>query len=73
MITTGASVVTSQGSLPQCMEVLTVILYKIRELGLWVVFSPPGDERLEEKAERHNAKTQRSRALLGESKPPYLS
>lgn len=38
MITTGASVVTSRERLPQCMEVLTVILYKIRELGLWVVF-----------------------------------
>ena len=72
VITTGASVVTSRGSLPQCMEVLTVILYKIRELGLWVVFSPPGDERLGEKAEHHNAKTLRNRAILGESKPPYL-
>lgn len=49
MITTGATVVTSRGSLPWCMEVLTVILYKIRELGLWAVFPPPGDERLKRK------------------------
>lgn len=37
-------------------------------------FSPPGDERLEEKAERHNAKTQRNKGVLGESNsgPLYL-
>lgn len=38
VITTGASVVTSWGSLPRCTEVLTVIFYKIRELGLQAVF-----------------------------------
>lgn len=38
MISTGASVVTSPGSISRCKEVLTVILYKIREVGLWLVF-----------------------------------
>lgn len=38
VITTGATVVTSWGSLPWCMGALTVILYKISELGLCVVF-----------------------------------
>lgn len=32
-------------------------------------FSPTGDERLEEKARRHNVKTPRNRAVLGESNP----
>lgn len=37
-------------------------------------FLPPGDERLEEKAERHYAKTQRNKAVLDESisRPLYL-
>lgn len=38
MITAGATVVTSPGSLPQCMGALTVTLYKIRESGSWAVF-----------------------------------
>lgn len=38
MITTGATVVTSPGSLPQCMGALTVTLYKIREFGSRAVF-----------------------------------
>lgn len=34
-------------------------------------FSPPGDERLEEKAERHNAKTPRNTSESN-PQPPYL-
>lgn len=69
MITPGASVVTSPGSISQCKEVLTVILYKIREVGLWVVFLHLGDERLEEKSEGYKASTPRKRAVLSQVIP----
>lgn len=74
VITTGASVVTSRGSLPQCMEVLTVILYKIRELGLWVVFLHLAMRDREKRLDVAMPRPERNRVVLGESnlQPPRL-
>lgn len=69
MITTGATVVTSPGSLPRCMGALTVILYKIREFGSWAVFLHlvMRDWRKKKGAERHNTKIWGNKVVQGKS------